>query len=190
MGKDATMSLGIVIANKSVPLPTVLDHLWDAEQTAKAMPGKDGLCFRVIFGGGNTLEALMKGHLLDDWWALVNHGGEELSPLLYRLAEELPRRASITSDCYLFAEAAKVIVKNRDESRHTPNFEQFCTVLNQWLRDWEDWARDAIKNSPPGYATPAGTRPEDLGYLLRFSAFWVSKNAQRQAWVQPVEVKS
>ena len=190
MGKGATMSLGIVIANKAVPLPTVLESLWDAEKTAKAMPGKDGLCFRVIYGGGNTLEALMKGDLLDDWWNLVSHGGEELSPLLYRLAEELPRRASITSDCYLFAEAAKVIVKNRDESRHTHHFEQFCTALNQWLRDWEDWARDAIKNSSPGYDTPAGTRPDDLGYLLRFSAFWVSKNAQRQAWVQPVEVKS
>jgi CRISPR-associated protein Cmr2 len=190
MGQDATMSLGIVIANKAVPLPTVLESLWDAEKTAKAMPGKDGLCFRVIYGGGNTLEGLMKGTLLDGWWNLVSHGGEELSPLFYRLAEELPRRASITPDCYLFAEAAKVIVKNRDESRHTPNFDQFCTALNQWLRDWEDWARSASLHSPPGYASPPGTSPEDLGYLLRFSAFWVSKNAQRQAWVQPVEVKS
>ncbi|PSN20670.1 type III-B CRISPR-associated protein Cas10/Cmr2 [filamentous cyanobacterium CCP5] len=185
MGKDATMSLGIVIANKAVPLPTVLESLWDAEQTAKAMPGKDGLCFRVIYGGGNTLEALMKGRLLDDWWALVNQGGEELSPLLYRLSEELPKRASLT-DYYLFAEAAKVIAKNRDESRQTQNFDQFCSTLDQWLRDWEDWARAAVDDAPPGIH-PTGTRPEDLGYLLRFSAFWVSKNAQRQAWVQPVE---
>lgn len=187
MGKDATMSLGIVIANKAVPLPTVLEHLWEAEKTAKAMPGKDGLCFRVIYGGGNTLEALMKGRLLDDWWALINHGGEELSPLLYRLAEELPKRASLT-DYYLFAEAAKVIAKNRDESRQTPNFDQFCTDLDRWLRDWEDWARAAVDHAPPGIH-PTGTRPEDLGYLLRFSAFWVSKNAQRRAWVQPVEVR-
>jgi CRISPR-associated protein Cmr2 len=131
----------------------------------------------------------MKGRLLDDWWALVNHGGEELSPLLYRLAEELPKRADITPDCYLFAEAAKVIAKNREESRQTKDFEQFCLDLDRWLRDWEDWAREASNNAPPGLQ-PVGTLPKDLGYLLRFSAFWVSKNAQRQAWVQPVEVKS
>ncbi|MGP1383445.1 MAG: type III-B CRISPR-associated protein Cas10/Cmr2 [Thainema sp.] len=188
MGKDATMSLGIVIAYKTVPLPTVLESLWDAEQTAKAMPGKDGLCFRVIYGGGNTLEALMKGKLLDDWWKLVNHGGEELSPLLYRLAEELPKRACITPNCYLFAEAAKVIAKNRDESRHTLDFDQFCNDLNQWLRDWEDWARTATETASSD-DPPSGTRPEDLGYLLRFSAFWISKNAQRRAWVQPEEAK-
>ena len=187
MGKNATMSLGIVIANKAVPLPTVLESLWDAEKIAKAMPGKDGLCFRVIYGGGNTLEALMKGRLLDDWWALINHGGEELSPLLYRLAEELPKRASLT-DYYLFAEAAKVIAKNRDEGRQTPNFDQFCSDLDRWLRDWEDWARAAVADASHGIH-PTGTRPEDLGYLLRFSAFWVSKNAQRRAWVQPVEVR-
>jgi CRISPR-associated protein Cmr2 len=84
MGKDATMSLGIVIAYKSVPLPTVLETLWTAEkERAKKMSGavgkekvepipvKDGLCFRVIYGSGNVLEALMKGHLLQAWWDLI-----------------------------------------------------------------------------------------------------------------------
>ncbi|HEY9646892.1 MAG TPA: type III-B CRISPR-associated protein Cas10/Cmr2 [Chroococcidiopsis sp.] len=65
MGNTATMSMGVVIAHKSVPLPTVLESLWDAEgDRAKKMAGKDGLCFRVIYGVGNTLEALLKGHLL------------------------------------------------------------------------------------------------------------------------------
>lgn len=32
MGKEATMSLGIVVAHKSVPLPTVLEKIWDAEK--------------------------------------------------------------------------------------------------------------------------------------------------------------
>ncbi|WOD37194.1 type III-B CRISPR-associated protein Cas10/Cmr2 [Nodosilinea sp. E11] len=216
MGKDATMSLGIVIANKAVPLPTVLESLWDAEKTAKAMPGKDGLCFRVIYGGGNTLEALMKGDFLNDWWAMIETGmklkknEDKVSPILYRLAEELPKRASITPSYYLFAEAAKVIAKNRDESSqgNQATFEQFCQQLDQWLRHWEDWAREIQeqarqaalneKKSPEVADQMAqstiGTRPEDIGYLLRFSAFWVSKNAQRQAWVQPqkqtVEVTS
>lgn len=186
MGEGATMSLGIVIANKTVPLPTVLENLWDAEKTAKAMPKKDGLCFRVIYGSGNVLEAKMKGHLLDGWWKLLKDGGEELSPLLYRLSEELPRRACITPDYYLFAEAAKVIAKNRDESRQTDNFEEFCDNLYHWLRHWEDWARGEIAASYPG-DKPPGTQPEDLGRLLRFSAFWVDKNVQRRAWVEPVK---
>ncbi len=206
MGKDATMSLGIVVANKAVPLPTVLESLWDAEKTAKAMPGKDGLCFRVIYGGGNTLEALMKGELLDDWWAFINKGmqskdgKDDLSPMLYRLAEELPKRASVTQNYSLFAEAAKVIVSNRDESKKFEDFEGFCDQLMAWLKRWEAWVKSAdSKQLQPGYDPRqdpplTGTRPEDLGYLLRFSAFWVSKNLQRQAWVQPqkqpVEVNS
>ncbi|ASC69779.1 hypothetical protein XM38_007080 [Halomicronema hongdechloris C2206] len=202
MGQDATMSLGIVIANKAVPLPTVLESLWDAEKTAKAMPGKDGLCFRVIYGGGNTLEALMKGELLDDWWALIDKGTQtkdgqdDLSPMLYRLAEELPKRASVTKDYNLFAEAAKVIVSNRDESKQFDDFEGFCDQLMAWLKRWEAWVKTVDpKQLQPGYDPRqdpplTGTSPDALGYLLRFSAFWVSKNAQRRAWVQPVEVKS
>ena len=31
MGKGATMSAGVVFAHKSVPLPTVLESLWEAE---------------------------------------------------------------------------------------------------------------------------------------------------------------
>jgi len=191
MGKDATMSLGIVIANKAVPLPTVLESLWEAEQTAKAMPGKDGLCFRVIYGGGNTLQALMKGHLLDGWWALIDQptshqgGQDRLSPLLYRLAEELPQRACLTANpkLYLFAEAARVIVGNRDDGKQFENFAQFCDGLTAWLRQWEDWVRavDSAQSLP-------GTSPQDLGYLLRFSAFWVSQYARRWAWGQPLEV--
>jgi len=199
MGKDATMSLGIVIANKAVPLPTVLESLWDAEKTAKAMPGKDGLCFRVIYGGGNTLEALMKGSLLDDWWSLIDKGmqskdGQDtLSPILYRLAEELPKRASVTKNHNLFAEAAKVIVSNRDESKKFDDFEGFCAQLMAWLTRWETWVKTADpkqleRNYDPRQDPPlTGTSPDDLGYLLRFSAFWVSKNLQRRAWVEPVK---
>jgi len=66
MGEGATMSIGVVIANKGIPLPTVLENLWEAEKhRAKKIPGKDGLCFRVIYQSGNTLEALMKGKLLE-----------------------------------------------------------------------------------------------------------------------------
>ncbi len=136
MGKDATMSLGVVIAHKSVPLPTVLETLWSAEkERAKKITGKDGLCFRVIYGSGNVLEALMKGSLLPKWWSFVrdyrfktkkelsavDSEQIDLSPLLHRLAEELPRHACITPEDKLIVKAAQVIIDKRDSRFTTPS---------------------------------------------------------------------
>ncbi|WP_256872031.1 type III-B CRISPR-associated protein Cas10/Cmr2 [Nostoc sp. TCL26-01] len=146
MGKGATMSMGIIIAHKSVPLPTVLESLWEAEgERAKKIPGKDGICFRVIYGGGNQLEALMKGELLEAWWGWVNEYEkyqDKLSPLLYRLAEELPHRASITQDYKLFSKAARVIMDSRDNSKE---LKQTFAKIEQWLDKWEDWAKSTLK---------------------------------------------
>ncbi|MGK7872773.1 MAG: type III-B CRISPR-associated protein Cas10/Cmr2 [Xenococcaceae cyanobacterium] len=155
MGEGATMSLGIVIAYKSVPLPTVLNALWEAEaERAKKMQGvwakkdchcqrqpeippKDGLCFRVLYGSGNCLEALMKGHLLHQWWQFVNTSQRaELSPLLYRLAEELPRHAAITQDDQLVAKAAEAIANRRDNQKKINTLPH----LIEWLKQWEAWA--------------------------------------------------
>ncbi|MBD2247395.1 type III-B CRISPR-associated protein Cas10/Cmr2 [Nostoc sp. FACHB-888] len=190
MGARATMSMGIVIAHKSVPLPTVLENIWSAEkEQAKKLPNKDGLCFRVIYGGGNTLEAVMKGKLLESWYELVKSPSSELSPLLLRLAEELPRRATVTENYKLFSKAAKVIMSRRDESKKLESFSHIET----WLNDWEDWVKSLkpqnddwdkwIKKLEDGNQT--GTQPEDLGNILRFSAFWVDKMVQRQKWGNP-----
>jgi CRISPR-associated protein Cmr2 len=179
MGKNATMSAGVIIAHKSVPLPTVLENLWEAEaERAKKIPGKDGICFRVIYGGGNQLEALMKGELLETWWEWVKEYEsyeEKLSPLLYRLAEELPRRASITENYYLFSKAAKVIMDSRDNSKQ---LEQTFEKIEKWLDKWEDWAKLASQNN----SEAIGTKPEDLAKLLRFTAFWVDKRVERYQW--------
>lgn len=262
MGENATMSAGVVFAHKSVPLPTVLESLWEAESgRAKKISGKDGLCFRVIYGGGNQLEALMKGELLAEWWDWVKDYEDyqdKLAPLLYRLAEELPRRASITENDYLFSKAARVIMDNRDSDKQLVN--EFKRI-EQWLMSWEDWmkevteksTRDAIKQwcidtieesnqvdknraeeilevvkkdeqveeelnriknsykveqnqirieelekvkKPNFYwikqaeiigiepVKPAGTKPEDLGKILRFTAFWIDKRVERWNWSQ------
>jgi CRISPR-associated protein Cmr2 len=187
MGKKATMSFGIVIAHKSIPLPTVLESIWEAEKVAKAVPGKDGLCFRVIYGGGNQLEAVMKGTLLSDWWNFIKDGNEDLSPLLYRLAEELPRRAAVTPNYHLFSKAAKVIISRRDESK---KISLKVESLTKWLDDWEDWVKNVLKEPEENDKKDSdnknkkilGTEPEDLGKLLRFSAFWVDKIEQRKKW--------
>jgi CRISPR-associated protein Cmr2 len=180
MGKDATMSLGIVIAHKSVPLPTVLESIWEAEKDrAKQIAGKDGLCFRVIYGSGNTLEALMKGKLLDAWWSLIqaaiDHPTLEFAPVLHKLAEELPRRAVVTAHDRLMSKAATLILSRRDAA---PEMEAaIAPALIVWLNVWEDWV---LQSNPAG--TTLGTTPADLGNLLRFSAFWLSRYQLEQSW--------
>ncbi|MCC3575783.1 MAG: type III-B CRISPR-associated protein Cas10/Cmr2 [Microcoleus sp. PH2017_40_RAT_O_B] len=197
MGEGATMSAGIVIAHKSVPLPTVLESLWTAEkERAKKLPGKDGLCFRVIYGGGNTLEAVMKGNLLESWYGFLNSPTEELSPLLYRLAEELPQRACVTESNQLFEKAARVIINRRDESKTLD--EDVEKFLVQWLNDWEEWVKSLKPKKPDSQKhdlsledwlrtseaqKTLGIQPQDLGKLLRFTAFWVDKMVQQAKWV-------
>lgn len=194
MGESATLSAGIIIAHKSVPLPTVLESLWKAESDrAKKMPGKDGFCFRVIYGNGNELEALMSGTLLEKWWTcienLTDDKIESLAPALYRLSEELPQRVSVFPDCPLIHKAAKVILDRREEKLET----RFNAVLD-WIGDWEEWAikkqleqqendQKAGKISEP----PIGTEVQDLSKLLRFTAFWVDKRVERLAWGKPAD---
>ncbi|HIK13508.1 MAG TPA: type III-B CRISPR-associated protein Cas10/Cmr2 [Oscillatoriaceae cyanobacterium M33_DOE_052] len=187
MGEGATMSMGIVVAHKSVPLPTVLETLWEAEkERAKKLPGtkeipaKDGLCFRVIYGGGNVLEALMKGHLLPSWWQLIKDyptAAEGLSPVFYRLAEELPKHAFVTPCNRLFSKAAKVILMRRDNP--LPENQQLAIMA--WLDEWEDWAKNAGQKSDE---KPIGTSEQDLSRLLRFTAFWLDKMALLNDWIE------
>lgn len=198
MGKDATMSLGVVIAHKSVPLPTVLESIWDAEkERAKKLsgvkekrqdslgdeiiyPNKDGLCFRVIYGSGNTLEALMKGHLLPLWWNFLQAYQEvDFSPVLYRLSEELPRHAEVTKDSFMFRKAAQAILVSRDQQLA----EEVETALLGWLDAWEQWAWGAKETArESGEGEVLGTKSEDLANLLRFSAFLVSRRQQEVSW--------
>lgn len=201
MGKGATTSAGIIIAHKTVPLPTVLESLWEAEaERAKKLwgvnkgenviPAKDGCCFRVIYGGGNTLEALLKGHLLSGWRQWLKMGCSEsvaFAPVLYRLAEELPRHAVITENYKMVSEATRVILTSRD----TPLSEQTRQYIYQWLDEWELWAWGIQKNWNPQQnrfedksETPLGIGIEDLAKVLRFSAFWVDKMAQYQRWTK------
>ena len=201
MGEGATLSAGIVIAHKSVPLPTVLESLWSAEEDrAKEMKGaaisddkiitaKDGFCFRVIYGGGNVLEASMKGDFLSNWWKFISDKNpDKLAPVLYRLAEELPSHAALTKSDRLISKAARVIIRSRDE----PLPENIGNALESWFNAWEDWAyrvdmdwqeREARKTpEQPREPKPVGCSIQDLAKLLRFSAFWVDKMAQQQSW--------
>ncbi|NEP77144.1 MAG: type III-B CRISPR-associated protein Cas10/Cmr2 [Okeania sp. SIO3B3] len=187
MGEGATMSMGIVIAHKSVPLPTVLESLWKAEKDrAKKIPGKDGLCFRVIYGSGNTLEALMKGTLLSQWHELLEaeKSNEAFSPLLYRLAEELPQRCLVTENLHLFSEAARVIINRREDSKKLDAGSE--EKLLTWLDAWEKWAFGASEHDK----SALGTKPEDLGRLLKFTGYWIDRMCEREKWVIPPDPPS
>lgn len=193
MGKGATMSMGIIIAHKSVPLPTVLENLWEAEkERAKKLlggnppdagakiPPKDGLCFRIVYGSGNTLEALMKGHLLDPWWAMIRRYQKyDLSPVFNRLAEELPKHAAVTKEHSLCCLAAKAILLRREDQ--LPDDVQ--KAILGWLAHWETWAWTAKQTD----ADAIGTSLDNLAALLRFTAFWVSRRRQEMNWVGGLE---
>lgn len=190
MGTGATMSMGIIIAHKSVPLPTVLEKLWEAEaDRAKKLlggqpadveedkiPAKDGLCFRVIYGSGNTLEALMKGYLLEYWWEMIRgFQDHDLSPVFNRLAEELPKHAAVTERDHLCCQAAKAILLRREDQLS----EDVQTAILTWLSKWESWAWAARQADEQAI----GTTLDDLAALLRFTAFWVSRRRQELSWV-------
>ena len=192
MGTGATMSMGIVIAHKSVPLPTVLENLWDAEkEQAKKMLGgqspsgdsispKDGLCFRVIYGSGNTSEALMKGHLLDAWWEIVKHHqyNFDLSPVLNRLSTELPQHAAVTEQYQMCRKAAESILLRREDQLPEP----VQTLLLDWISQWEAWAWAAQQTGQARADAAKGTTLADLAALLRFTAFWISRRRQELMW--------
>lgn len=198
MGEGATMSMGIVIAHKSVPLPTVLENLWEAEkERAKKMlggkldddetpiPNKDGLCFRVVYGSGNTLEAMMKGHLLDDWRKMVEYHDSanfDLSPVFNRLAEDLPVHAAVTEKHQLCKQAAQAILLRREDQLP----DKVKTAILTFLSNWETWAWAAIqqaKQSSNSSEKAKGTSMDDLAALLKFTAFWISRRRQELNWV-------
>jgi CRISPR-associated protein Cmr2 len=142
----------------------------------------------VIYGSGNLLEATLKGHLLTHWWQFARTPEpENLSPVLYRLAEELPRHGVLTQSDRLLSKAAGVILSSRDEA--LPDATQ--TALLGWLDAWEDWAyrvqRQWLENrsrneSSPNDKPPIGCQLADLAKLLRFTAFWLDKMAQQVGW--------
>ncbi|MEI6063262.1 MAG: type III-B CRISPR-associated protein Cas10/Cmr2 [Pseudanabaena sp. ELA748] len=209
MGEGATMSCGVVIANKGVPLATVLNHIWEAEKDrAKKVHQKDGLCFRVVYGSGNVLEAILKGSLLADWEKFLNLAiAEDLSPVLYRLAEELPRHAILDPRFFtesnerdskpvyetvyeparsLLWNASVVIIASRDQEVSSTA----KTAFLDWLTAWEQWAIQAsLANHDE--KTSFGATPEDLSILLRFTAFMCDRAiSQQKCQAEPQGVRS
>lgn len=87
MGKNATISFGLVIAHHSVPLAIALENLWEAEEKAKdheyrkdgETQKKDAVQLRVIYGNGNILTATCKFDTFKVWQSLLTIEGIEAS---------------------------------------------------------------------------------------------------------------
>ncbi|MEH2410146.1 type III-B CRISPR-associated protein Cas10/Cmr2 [Nostoc sp.] len=95
MGKNATISFGIVIVHHSVPLAIALESLWSAEAKAKEhfylkegkKDQKDAVQVRVLYGNGNTLKSTAKFDVFREWQKLITD--KELDSAIFEQAASL-----------------------------------------------------------------------------------------------------
>ncbi|MBF2066494.1 MAG: type III-B CRISPR-associated protein Cas10/Cmr2 [Calothrix sp. C42_A2020_038] len=76
MGRNATISFGVVMAHHSVPLAIALENMWGAEKEAKKYVApngnqKDAVQVRVLYGNGNMLKATAKFDVFHQWQQLL-----------------------------------------------------------------------------------------------------------------------
>ncbi|MEH2371818.1 type III-B CRISPR-associated protein Cas10/Cmr2 [Nostoc sp.] len=96
MGKNATISFGIVIVHHSVPLAIALESLWSAEAKAKEhfylkegkKDQKDAVQVRVLYGNGNTLKSTAKFDVFHEWQKLLITA-KELDSAIFEQAASL-----------------------------------------------------------------------------------------------------
>ncbi|MGK7886906.1 MAG: type III-B CRISPR-associated protein Cas10/Cmr2, partial [Crocosphaera sp.] len=94
MGKNATLSFGVVIAHHSVPLAITLENLWEAEKKAKNYrhqeKEKDAVQVRVLFGNGNKLQATTQFDVFYQWKQLIELDlANPIEPSLFEQAAQL-----------------------------------------------------------------------------------------------------
>jgi CRISPR-associated protein Cmr2 len=94
MGRNASISFGIVIAHHSVPLAIALENLWEAEK-----PGakehrfsngrtKDAVQVRILYGNGNILKSTAKFDTFKEWRSLLT-SIQNLEPALFEQAAQI-----------------------------------------------------------------------------------------------------
>jgi len=94
MGKKATISFGIVIANQAVPLAIALENMWEAEKEgAKKHQSPDGkykdaVQVRILYSNGNILKATAKFDTFQQWKELLTVI-DNLEPAIFEQAAQL-----------------------------------------------------------------------------------------------------
>ncbi|OLP17441.1 type III-B CRISPR-associated protein Cas10/Cmr2 [Leptolyngbya sp. 'hensonii'] len=106
MGRNASISFGIVIAHHSVPLAIALENLWAAEKEAKkheyqshcrlkdrkiCYAKKDATQVRVLYGNGNILKSTAQFDVFNQWRKLIMFQQQhpEIDPALLEQAAEV-----------------------------------------------------------------------------------------------------
>ncbi len=158
MGKEATISFGIVIAHHSVPLAIALENLWEAEDQAKEhcyedkegkKKEKDAVEVRVLYSSGNILKARAKFDIFDNWKQLINMSNIE--PGIFEICADLlnkhliPKKEAIAPWVKYFCNQRSNLKDNREEfEQKLGGFmenlweqtleEKFNCELNNWLK--------------------------------------------------------
>jgi len=100
MGKDFSMSAGIVIAHYKLPLKIVLEEVRDAEKKAKNLFGRNAFCIKVLAHSGEWRFTGGKWDIMKDFENLIEDFEQEKIP------GTLP---------YQFAESVKILTSDRNE---------------------------------------------------------------------------
>ncbi len=161
MGKDATISFGVVIAHHSVPLAISLENLWEAEDEAKKHKApnnkkKDAVQVRVIYGNGNILKATTKFNTFQKWHQLLTTKGLESS--LFETAATLwtqhpaPHTNALSAWTTVFCERRDFFAN--DEAKK----DEFKTKFTHFMIElWEK--------------TPEENLTDEIQYWLKLAAF-------------------
>jgi CRISPR-associated protein Cmr2 len=139
MGKDATISFGIVIASQNVPLAIALENMWEAEEGAKdhfcesLPPGhrkKNAVQVRVLYGNGNILKTTAKFEAFEKWRCLLELGQD--AALFEQTAQvwaqhPIPDERAIEPWIRAFSDRREALANEDDKQK-------FIAALSDWIR--------------------------------------------------------
>lgn len=151
MGKEATISFGVVIAHHSVPLAIALENLWEAEDEAKEhyyinggkKPEKDAVQVRIIYGNGNILKATTKFDVFQTWRELLTVKPDIESSIFEQAANvwqehPIPVEEAIAPWTKAFCSRREQLTNNQDN--------QFQNALANFLEQlWLHTPEDQLK---------------------------------------------
>lgn len=162
MGKQATISFGIIIAHHSVPLAISLENLWEAEAGAKDYSTiqeeeKDAVQVRVIYGNGNILTATTKFSVFNAWQQLLN---QDLESSIFEQAawfwqeHPIPSAAAISPWVNAFQERRKYLNDSQKQqlTNQLTNFLQRIWLvtpkedLNKTVKAWLKLTAFTLRN--------------------------------------------
>lgn len=159
MGRNATISFGVVIAHHSVPLAIALENLWEAEEEAKEHshlsncvshnpPKKDAVQVRIIYGNGNVLKATAKFNTFYQWQQLLTVNSE-LEPSIFEQAANMweqhpvPVQEAIKPWTIAFCNRREQLLDEQKQNFQI-NLAQFLEHL--WLTTFDQDVNNEIKN--------------------------------------------